>query len=44
MTKYLVYVESVGDPITGKGPAAHVPKLPGASARGDSLEVRLLST
>ena len=38
MTKYLVYIESVGDPMTGKGPAAHVPKLPGASARGASLE------
>ena len=38
MTKYLVYIESVGDPITGKGPAAHVPKLPGASVRGASLE------
>jgi predicted RNase H-like HicB family nuclease/uncharacterized damage-inducible protein DinB len=38
MTKYLVYIETVGDPITGKGPTAHVPKLPGASARGASLE------
>jgi predicted RNase H-like HicB family nuclease/uncharacterized damage-inducible protein DinB len=38
VTKYLVYVESVGDPITGQGPTAHVPKLPGASARGASLE------
>jgi predicted RNase H-like HicB family nuclease/uncharacterized damage-inducible protein DinB len=38
MTKYLVYLETIGDPMTGEGPAAHVPKLPGASARGASLE------
>jgi len=38
MVKYLVYVETVGDPITNDGPVAHVPALPGASARGDTLE------
>jgi len=38
MTKYLVYVETVGDPITVKGPVAHVPALPGASARGKTIE------
>jgi len=38
MPKYLVYVESIGDPITVKGPVAHVPALPGASARGQTVE------
>ena len=38
MAKYLVYVETVGDPITGPGPAAHVPALPGAAARGQTIE------
>lgn len=38
MAKYLVYIESTGDPITVKGPVAHVPALPGASARGQSVE------
>jgi predicted RNase H-like HicB family nuclease/uncharacterized damage-inducible protein DinB len=38
MAKYLVYVETVGDPITVKGPVAHVPALPGASARGKTIE------
>jgi predicted RNase H-like HicB family nuclease/uncharacterized damage-inducible protein DinB len=36
--KYLVYIESKGDPITRKGPVAHVPGLPGASARGKTVE------
>jgi predicted RNase H-like HicB family nuclease/uncharacterized damage-inducible protein DinB len=38
MTKYLVYIEAVGDPITGEGPTAHIPALPGASARGQTIE------
>jgi predicted RNase H-like HicB family nuclease/uncharacterized damage-inducible protein DinB len=38
MAKYLVYIETVGDPITPKGPVAHVPALPGASARGKTVE------
>jgi predicted RNase H-like HicB family nuclease/uncharacterized damage-inducible protein DinB len=38
MVKYLVYIETVGDPITVKGPVAHVPALPGASARGKTIE------
>jgi predicted RNase H-like HicB family nuclease/uncharacterized damage-inducible protein DinB len=38
MAKYLVYIETVGDPITVKGPVAHVPALPGASARGKTVE------
>jgi predicted RNase H-like HicB family nuclease/uncharacterized damage-inducible protein DinB len=38
MTKYLVYIETVGDPMTGEGPTAHVPALPGASARGQTIE------
>jgi predicted RNase H-like HicB family nuclease/uncharacterized damage-inducible protein DinB len=36
--KYLVYIETGGDPITRPGPVAHVPDLPGASARGETLE------
>ena len=35
--KYLVYIESEGDPITIKGPLAHVPGLPGAAARGKTV-------
>lgn len=38
MAKYLVYIETIGDPITAKGPVAHVPALPGASARGKTVE------
>jgi predicted RNase H-like HicB family nuclease/uncharacterized damage-inducible protein DinB len=38
MAKYLVYIETVGDPITIKGPVAHVPALPGASARGETTQ------
>lgn len=38
MTKYLVYIESIGDVITRKGPVAHVPALPGAAARGKTVE------
>src|SRR5512136_1867702 len=38
MVKYLVYIETAGDPITGAGPAAHVPALPGAAARGQTIE------
>lgn len=38
MAQYLVYIESVGDPITAKGPVAHVPALPGAAARGKTVE------
>ena len=38
MAKYLVYIETIGDPITIKGPVAHVPALPGASARGVTIE------
>ena len=38
MARYLVYIETTGDPITVKGPVAHVPALPGASARGRTAE------
>ncbi len=38
MTEYLVYIEKVGDPITPKGPVGHVPALPGASVRGETIE------
>jgi predicted RNase H-like HicB family nuclease/uncharacterized damage-inducible protein DinB len=38
MAKYLVYIETVGDPITIKGPVAHVPALPGATARGETIQ------
>lgn len=38
MTEYLVYIETEGDPITPKGPVAHVPALPGASARGQTIK------
>jgi predicted RNase H-like HicB family nuclease/uncharacterized damage-inducible protein DinB len=37
MTEYLVYIETKGDPVTAKGPVAHVPALPGASARGQTI-------
>lgn len=37
MTKYLVYIEEQGDSITKKGPVAHVPALPGASVRGQTV-------
>jgi predicted RNase H-like HicB family nuclease/uncharacterized damage-inducible protein DinB len=37
MTEYLVYIETKGDPITAKGPVAHVPALPGALARGQTV-------
>jgi predicted RNase H-like HicB family nuclease len=37
MTEYLVYIETKGDPVTPKGPVAHVPALPGASARGQTI-------
>jgi len=33
-----VYIETRGDPITLEGPVAHVPALPGASARGQTIE------
>ncbi|HMQ53860.1 MAG TPA: type II toxin-antitoxin system HicB family antitoxin [Anaerolineae bacterium] len=38
MTEYLVYIESMGDPVSPEGPVAHVPALPGASARGKTIE------
>lgn len=38
MTEYLVYLETKGDSMTPAGPAAHVPALPGAAARGQTLE------
>jgi predicted RNase H-like HicB family nuclease/uncharacterized damage-inducible protein DinB len=38
MPKYLVYIETKGDLNTQKGPTAHVPSLPGASARGQTVE------
>lgn len=38
MTEYLVYLESKGDPVSPEGPVAHVPALPGASARGKTIE------
>ena len=39
MTKYLVYIERVGDPLSPGGLVAHVPALPGASARGETIEL-----
>jgi predicted RNase H-like HicB family nuclease/uncharacterized damage-inducible protein DinB len=36
--KYMVYIESKGDAVTGPGPVAHVPGLPGAAARGKTIE------
>lgn len=38
MTKYLVYIETSGDPMSESGPVAHVPALPGASARGETIQ------
>jgi len=38
MAEYTVYIEIKGDPITPKGPIAHVPTLPGASAQGQTIE------
>lgn len=38
MTEYLVYIEQKGDPFTPKGPKAHIPALPGAAARGETIE------
>lgn len=38
MSKYLVYIETKGDASTYDGPVAHVPSLPGASARGKTVE------
>jgi predicted RNase H-like HicB family nuclease/uncharacterized damage-inducible protein DinB len=32
-----VYIETIGDPLTPAGPVAHVPALPGAAARGQSV-------
>lgn len=37
MAKYLVYIETKGDPATPTGPVAHVPALPGASVRGKTI-------
>lgn len=37
MSEYLVYIEIKGDPITPKGPVAHVPALPGAAVRGQTI-------
>lgn len=37
MSQYLVYLETQGDPMTPAGVTAHVPTLPGASARGRTL-------
>jgi len=36
--QYLVYIETIGDPLTEEGYVAHVPALPGASAGGKTLE------
>jgi predicted RNase H-like HicB family nuclease/uncharacterized damage-inducible protein DinB len=38
MPKYLVYIEMKGDLINQKRPVAHVPALPGAAARGKTVE------
>lgn len=38
MSKYLVYIETKGDASAHDGPVAHVPSLPGASARGKTIE------
>jgi predicted RNase H-like HicB family nuclease/uncharacterized damage-inducible protein DinB len=38
MSKYLVYIEVQGDLINQKRPVAHVPTLPGAAARGKTVE------
>ncbi len=37
MKKYLVYIETKGDGSTIPGPVAHVPSLPGATARGKTI-------
>ena len=37
MAKYLVYIETKGDPNTPAGATAHVPSLPGATARGKTV-------
>lgn len=37
MTGYLVYIESKGEPVSDEGPVAHIPALPGASARGKTI-------
>ncbi|RME78336.1 MAG: hypothetical protein D6784_02515 [Chloroflexi bacterium] len=36
--KFVVYIETKGDPISGQGPRAHIPALPGAAARGKTIE------
>jgi len=38
MAKYLVYIETKGDSTTNPGPVAHVPSLPGATARGKTID------
>lgn len=38
MTEYIVYIETKGDPMSPKEPVAHVPALPGATARGKTVE------
>lgn len=38
MTEYIVYIETKGDPVSPKEPVAHVPALPGATARGKTVE------
>lgn len=38
MSNYLVYIEAADDSTTRRGPVAHVPALPGASARGKTIE------
>jgi predicted RNase H-like HicB family nuclease len=38
VAKYLVYIETTGDPSSVKGPVAHVPALPGASASGEPVQ------
>ena len=37
MAEYLVYIETKGDPVSEKGPVAHIPALPGAAARGKTI-------
>lgn len=39
MTEYLVYVETVGDGMNAAPATAHVPGLPGAAVRGQTVEV-----
>ncbi len=38
MAKFLVYIETKGDSPTNPGPVAHVPSLPGATARGKTID------